>query len=81
MQNQDSIKKKSRDTKLYILRSAIINGWNTQVVNILWEEHDGQFIFKGNLLSRPPKSGELSHNWVLKNYKYHKPKLYARLFD
>ena len=58
----------------------ISNGWNTPVFQILRKKHDDEFIFKGNLLSRLPKSVELSHNWILINFKYQGPEFYARLF-
>ena len=45
------------------------------------EEHDDIFCFKVNILSIPLKPVELSHEWVLTNFKYHEPSFYARLFD
>ena len=33
------------------------------------------------MLSRLPKPVELSHEWVLKNFRYQEPQFYARLFD
>ena len=46
------------------------NGWNKQTVQILREKCDGEFIFKGNLLCILPNTAELSHEWVLTNFKY-----------
>ena len=69
------------DTKRRIFSIAINNGWNTQVVQILCERRDGEFIFKGNILSMIPKPVELSHNWVLTDFKYQEPAFYARLFN
>ena len=57
------------------------NGWNTQVLHILHEELDGKFIFKGNMLSRITKPVEISHEWVLKIFKYQDPAFCAILFD
>ena len=59
-----------RDTKQGIHKTTIINGCNTQVVHILSEEHVGDFIFKRNILRRLPEPVELSHEWVLKIFKY-----------
>ena len=41
----------------------------------------GMFRFKGNLLSILPKPVEISHEWVLKSFKYQETSFYARLFD
>ena len=60
---------------------SIYNGWNTQVVQILCKECDDKLIFKGYLISRTPKPVELSHEWVLKMFKYREPEIYARWFD
>ena len=48
-------------TKQFISKIAINNVWNTQVVHILCEKHDGKFHSKGNILSRIPKPIEISH--------------------
>ena len=40
------------------------NGLNTQDLQILCDEHDGKFHFKGNMKSRIPKPVELSQEWV-----------------
>ena len=45
------------------------------------EKRDGEFIFKGNLLSRLPNNVELSYNWVLTNFKYQEPYFYSIFFD
>ena len=55
---------------------TIENGCNTYIFQILREEHDGKFIFKGNMLSRLSKTVELSHKWVLKCFKDHEPALF-----
>ena len=55
---------------------TIYNSCNTQVAQISREEHDGKFIFKGNMLSRLSKTVELSHKWVLKCFKDHEPALF-----
>ena len=70
----------SRDMKRHIHTIAIKNGWNTQIIQILYEECDGKFQFYGNLLSRLPNPVELSHKWVLKICKYQEPSFDARLF-
>ena len=44
-----------RNTNQCICETEINNGWNPQVVNTLREERDGNFIFKGNMISRAPK--------------------------
>ena len=38
-------------------------------------------FYQQNLLSRIPKLVELSHEWVLTNFKYQEPEFYSRLFD
>ena len=48
------------DTKLRIWGISINNGWNKQIVQILREKRDGNFLFKVNFLSRLPKPVELS---------------------
>ena len=45
------------------------------------EECGGKFHFKGNILCRISNPVELSHKWVLTNFKYQVPSFYARLFD
>ena len=40
-----------------------------------------KFYFKVNMVSKPPKTFELSHEWVLKEFKYQEPTFYAILFD
>ena len=69
------------DTKGCIQEISINNGWNTQIFQILREKCDGNFVFKGNLISRLPKPVELTHKWTNTNYKYQEPKFYSRLFD
>ena len=39
------------------------------------------FHFKLNRLCKLPKPVELSHNWILTNFKYQEPESYTRLFD
>ena len=48
-------------TKQHIQKVEINNDCNTQVIQILCEEHYGVFIFKENILSRLPKPIELSY--------------------
>ena len=60
---------------------AINDRWNTQFIHILREECDVMFQFKVNILSILPKTVEISHEWVLKIFKYQEPEFYARLFD
>ena len=50
-----------RDTRRRIRDIAINNGRNTQIVQILYEIHDRNFLFKGNFLSRLPTPVELTH--------------------
>ena len=69
-----------RDKNQHIHTIAIRNGWNTQVVHIFHQEHDGKFNLKGNLLSILTNNVELSHKWVLKHFKYQETEFYARLF-
>ena len=33
------------------------------------------------MLSKLPKPVKLSYNWVLTNFRYQEPEIYARLFD
>ena len=70
-----------RDTKQVIRKIAIKNGWNTRIVQIMCEKCDSTFLFKVNVLSIPPKTVEISHEWVLTNFKYQEPKFYSRLFN
>ena len=56
------------------------NSWTTQIFQILHDKHGRKFLFKGKFLSRLPKPVELSHEWVLKIFKYHYPEFYSRLF-
>ena len=58
---------------------AINDRWNTQFIHILREECDVMFQFKVNILSILPKTVEISHEWVLKIFKYQEPEFYARL--
>ena len=71
----------SHDTKRRVYKILINNGWNTPVFHILPEECYGKFIFKVNVFSRLPTPVELSHRWVLKNFKYQEPLFYAICFD
>ena len=74
MKNQESILKKTpRDTKRRIRKISIKNALNTLIVHILCEKHDGEFLFKVNLISRLPNPVELSQEWVLTNLKYKEP--------
>ena len=59
-----------RDPMLLVHKNAIKSGCNTQVVQILCEERGGKIHSKGNMLSRLIKPVELSHEWVLTNFKY-----------
>ena len=59
-----------RDTKRRIREISINNGYNTQIVHILREIHDGNFLFKVNLLIIIPKFVELTHNWIKTKFKY-----------
>ena len=68
-----------RDTKRHICTIAIRNSWNT-IFQLFFDEHDGKFNFKGNLLIRSPKPVELSQEWVLEYFKYREPSFYPRLF-
>ena len=45
------------------------------------EKRDDQFSFRGNILSRLPNPVELSHKYVLTNFKYEELEFYSRLFD
>ena len=69
-----------RDTERHIHIIAKQNVCSTQVVYIFHGERDNKFIFKVNLLSILPKPVELSHEWVLTNFKYQEPEFYAILF-
>ena len=73
--------KLQRDTNRHIHTIAIKNGCNTQVVHIFFEERDGKSHFKGNIPSRIQNPVELSHGWVLTNFKYQEPAFYSILFD
>ena len=70
-----------RDTKQRIQEIATNNGWNTQIVQILREMRDGNFLFKRKFLSRLTKPVELTHNWIKKMFKYQDPEFYYQLFD
>ena len=61
-----------RDTKQHICTIAI-KYWKPQIVQILREERDGMFHFKGYILSRLPKHTQLSNTWVLANFKHQEP--------
>ena len=39
------------------------------------------FPFKVNMISILLKLSELSHEWLLKNFKYQEPVFYSRLFE
>ena len=67
VQYQYSIKiNLTRDTNQHIHKVTISNG---------------MFNFKGNILSRLPKPVELSHKWVLTNFKYQEEEFHDILFD
>ena len=70
-----------RDTKRCIQEIAINNGCNTHFFRVLREILDRNFLFKGNLLSRLPKSVELSHKCIKNIFKYQEPEFYSKLFD
>ena len=70
-----------RDTERGIREITIKNCQNTQIVQILREKCDEDFIFKVNFLSRLPKLVELKHNWIKKNFNYQEPEFYSRFFD
>ena len=57
------------------------NVWKTQIVQILREKRDGDFIFKIKFLSGIKKPIGLSHKWIKKKFKYKDPEIYSRLFD
>ena len=65
-----------RETKQRIQENSINNGWNIQIVQILREILDGNFLFKGKLLSRLPKPAGLSHECIKKKFKYQEPEFY-----
>ena len=69
------------DTKWRIREIAISNVCNTHIVQILREKNDGRFIFRGYFLSGLTNPVEISHEWVLTNFKYQEPKFYSRLFN
>ena len=48
------------NTKRCICTTAINNGWNTHIVQILHEERDRKFHFSVNIITRIPKTVELS---------------------
>ena len=62
-----------RDTKRRIQEIAANNGWNTQIVQILCEIRGGNFLFKGNFLSRLSKPVELTYKWINKCFNYQEP--------
>ena len=53
-----------RDTNQHIREITISNGCNTQIVHILCEMCDGNFIFNGIFPSRLSKPFELTHYWI-----------------
>ena len=57
------------------------NAWNIYIFQILRGICDGNFLFRGNFLSRPPKLFELTHNNINTNLKCQDPEFYSRLFD
>ena len=68
------------ETKRRMQEIAIKNGWNTHIVQILCEIRDGNFIFKGNFLSRQPEPVELTHDWIKKIFKHPEQEFYSGLF-
>ena len=65
-----------RDTKPCIQQIEINNGCNTQIVHILCDILDVDFLFKVKLLSRLPKPVELTQDWIKTNFKYQEPDFY-----
>ena len=64
------------------IRLIVINyGWNTHIVHILREGHDGIFLLKGNFFSKLPKPVGISHEWIKTDFNYQEPDFYSRLFD
>ena len=59
-----------RNTKQRIWEISINNGWKTHIVQIFHEKRNGNFLFKGNFLSRLPKFVGLSHEWINNNFNY-----------
>ena len=68
-------------TRQQICTIAINNGWKIQIVQILCEKRDGNLYLSGNILSRLTMFVDLSHKWVLKNFKHQEPEFYAILFN
>ena len=61
------------DTKPRICKISIMISWNSQIVQILHDEHDGELFFKENLPTRVKKPLGLSHKGVSTNLKYQEP--------
>ena len=59
-------KNNAREKKRHKGEITINNSWNTQIVQILSEKSDGNFLFKGNILVRLPKFVELTYKWIKK---------------
>ena len=70
-----------REKKRHIYSTTINNSCNTQIVKIFHAECDGNFNFSVDMLSRLPNPVEISHEWLLTNFKHQEPEFYARLFD
>ena len=70
---REKSKKIPHDTRQYIHKIAMGNGWNLQVSQVLCEEHDGMFHLKLYLLIILLKPVEPSHKWVLEIFKYQDP--------
>ena len=70
-----------RDTKRLIQEIEVNNGWNTHNFQMLREIHDGNILFKENLLSRIPKPFELTHESIKTSFKYKQPYFKSILFD
>ena len=69
------------DTKRRIREISLNNGWNTQIVQILCELCDGDFLFGVKVFSILTKPVELTHKYIKKVFKYQQPYFYSLLFD
>ena len=61
------------DTKQHMHEIAVNSDWNTQILQILREKRDWNFLLKGKFLSKLPKPVKVTHKWINKKFKYQEP--------
>ena len=63
--------------KKHICKILKHNGWNKQIFQILQEECYVKFHFSENILSGLTNIFEISHKWVLTNFRYQGKSFYV----